>query len=101
MVGRLVQYQEVGLGNERIGKRHSLTLTATELPHRLREVYDFKPGQDLLGLHYLLIIALMVEAGIQHGVIGIKDRFLLQIPRAYSIALDNSSFILALSASKD
>ena len=49
VVGRLVEDQQVGLGNEHISQSHALLLSAAELSHRLREVADLQLGEDLLG----------------------------------------------------
>ena len=42
VVGRLVEYQQVGLGNEHVGQRHALLLSARELFHRLVEVANLQ-----------------------------------------------------------
>ena len=78
MVGGLVENQQVGFGNQHIGQGHTLLLSATQLPHGLMQVANLQLGQNLLGLQHLLVVTLMIETGIQHGVVGVENRRLFQ-----------------------
>ena len=54
VVGRLVEYQQVGFGDEGIGKCHALQLPAGEVFYQLVEVADFELRKDLF--RFLLIL---------------------------------------------
>ena len=72
VVCRLVEDEQVGLGDEHVGERDALLLSAAELSHRLREVGDVQLREYLLSLQYAVGVALMVEASVEHRLFGVE-----------------------------
>ena len=95
MVGRLVEDEEVRLVEQCIGKRHTLLLSAAELPHGLVEVRDVQLGEDLLGSEDLVGIALVIEASVEHTLLSVELRCLFQESDAYVVAIDDLSVVVA------
>ena len=62
VVGRLIQYKEIGFGDKRIGKRHTFQLSAGQRLHLLIEIADFELGKNLFGFLLILPGLLMVHA---------------------------------------
>ena len=91
MVRRLVEYQQVGIGNQHIGQSHAFLLSATQLPHRLLQVTDLQLGENLLGLEHLLRVALVVETGIEHTLAGVEHRTLFEHAHAQITTEDDLS----------
>ena len=79
MVGRLVKNQKVRFHQQHISKGYALLLSTTQLSHRLLQVTDLQSCQHLLRLQYFLRLSLMVETRIQHTLLRIECRRLLQI----------------------
>ena len=100
VVGRLVEYQEVGLGNEHVGQRHTLLLAARQLSHRLRQVTYLQLRQNLLGLQHLLRVTLMVEAGIEHTLLRVELRRLFEHAHADVATVDDVALVVTLVASQ-
>ena len=98
MVGRLVKYQEVGLGYQYVGQGYAFLLTAAELSHRLLKVTNLQLCQNLLGLQHFFWVALMVEAGIEHTLFGIENRRLLQHANADVASVDDFTLVVAFLA---
>ena len=85
MVGGLVEYEEIGLGNEHVGKCHALALATAQLLHGLREVIDMKLCEYLLSLQHLLWVTVMVETSVQHRLLRVEIGSLLKIPHPYVV----------------
>ena len=80
VIGRLVQDQQLRLGDERIGKGHPLQLASGQLAHRLVEIPDMQAGEDLL--HLVLIIPSLVllhaeEDAVHVRVVGMLHAMLI------------------------
>ena len=100
MVSRLVEYQEVRLGNEYVGQRYTLLLTTRKLPHRLCQVTYFQLRQNLFGFQHLLRVALMVEAGIEHTLLRVESWRLFEHAHADVTTVDDVTLVVALMASQ-
>ena len=98
VVGGLVEYQQVGLGDEHVGQCHALLLSAAELTHGLLQVAYLELCQDLLRLEYLLLVALMVETGIEHRVVGLECGCLFQESHLEVAPEDDVSAVVSLLA---
>ena len=61
VVGRFVQYQQIGFSDKGIGKRHTLQLAAGQVFHLLVEVTDLELRKDLFGFLFVLPGFLMVH----------------------------------------
>ncbi len=101
MVRRLVEDEEVRLCDEHISQCHTLLLTTAELFHRLLEVIDMQLCENLLGFQYPLRIAMMIEAGVEHRLLGIELRSPLQITDANIIVKNNGTTVVALLSGND
>ena len=101
VVGGLVEDEQLGFGDEHVGESHSLTLAARELRHGLRKVANLQLREYLLGTQHFLVVAFMIEAGIEDGVVGIEVGRLLKIADAQVVAEDNLSVVVALLACDD
>ena len=101
VVGRLVEYQEFGVGDEHVGQRHALLLSAAQLAHGLAEVDYFQLRQYLLGLEHFFWVVLVVEAGVEHALFGVEAGRLLQQPHAYVAPVDDVARVVALLARQD
>ena len=99
MVGRLIQYQQVGVGDKHICQRHPFLLSSRQLSHRLLKVADVQLRKYLLRLKHPFRVAMMVEAGIEHGLVFVKQRRLLQVSRAKVVAVDDLARVVALFTS--
>ena len=62
VVGRLIQYKEIGFGDKRIGKRHTFQLSTGQRLHLLIEIADFELGKNLFGFLLILPGLLMIHA---------------------------------------
>ena len=98
VVRRLIEYQQVGIGYQHIRQCHALLLSATQLAHRLVQVANLQLRQNLLGLQYLLRIALVIEARIEHALHGVKHRRLIQHAHLQVAAEDDLARVVALLA---
>ena len=98
MVGGLIQHQEVGFRDQHVGQSDALLLSAAELLHRLFEVGDVQLCEDLLCLEHALRVAVMIEAGIQHAVVGIEVGSLFQIAQLDVVAIDDAALLVSLFA---
>ena len=78
MVGRLVEDDEVRFRQQHVGQCHTLLLSTRQLSHGLLQVANFQLRQYLLGLQHLLWVALMIETRIEHALLRIEHRRLLQ-----------------------
>ena len=70
VIGRLVQDQQLRLGDERIGKSHPLQLASGQLAHRLVEIPDMQAGEDLL--HLVLIIPSLVLLHAEEDAVHVR-----------------------------
>jgi len=61
----------------------------------------FQLRQHLFGLQDFLLLALVVETGVEHRIVGIEHRRLLQIPRADAVAPDDVARVAPLLARQD
>ncbi len=95
MVGRLVEDEEVGLVEQCVGKRHTFLLSAAELSHGLVEIGDVQLGEDLLCSEDFVGISLMIEASVEHALLCVELRSLLQESDAYVVAIDDLSLVIA------
>ena len=86
MVGRLVEYQQVGLGDEHVCQCHTLLLSAAQLSHGLVEVAYLQLGEHLFCLEHLLVLALVVEARLKHCLVGVEHRRLFEYAHLYVLA---------------
>ena len=81
VVGRLVEDEEIGLGNEHIGQGQPLQLASREFSHRLLEIVDFELREYLLGSLFIVPGFGMfhaVEQFLQSGrVVGLQSPFIL------------------------
>ena len=91
MVGRLVEHQEVGLGYQHVGKRHTLLLSTAQLSHGLLQVGDVQLCEYLSRLEHLLGIVLVVETGIEYTLLGIKLGRLFQKAQFQVTSVDDRS----------
>ena len=91
MVGRLVEHQEVWLGNQHVGKCHTLLLSTAQLSHGLLQVGDVQLCEYLSRLEHLLGIALVVETGIKYTLLGIKLGRLFQKAQLQVTSVDDRS----------
>ena len=98
MVRRLVEYQQVRLRQQHVSQRHTLLLTTAQLSHRLTEVAYLQLCQHLLRLQHLLWIALMVKARIQHRLLRVELRRLLQHTHLQVVAKHDASTVVTLFA---
>ena len=101
VVRRLVEDQQVGLGDEHVGQCHALLLSARELSHRLLQVADLQLGEDLLGFQHLLLISLMIEAGIEDTLGGIEDGRLFEHTHPQVTTEDDVSRVVTLHTGED
>ena len=101
VVGRLVEDEQVGFRDEHVGQSHSLLLSAAELRHALAQVANLQLRQYLLGTKHLLVLALVVEAGIEHRVVRVEVWPLLQIAHSQVVAEDDLPVVVALLAGDD
>ena len=101
VVRRLVEDQQVGLGDEHIGQCHALLLSARELSHRLLQVADLQLGEDLLGFQHLLLISLMIEASIEYTLGRIEDGRLFEHTHPQVTTEDDVSRVVALHTGED
>ena len=72
MVCRLVEYQQVRIGNQNIGQGHAFLLTTAQFSHGLLEIAYLQLRQNLLSLQYLLFFALMIKTGIEHTFVRVE-----------------------------
>ena len=100
MVRGFVQYQQVGFRQQHVGQCHPLLLSATQLPHGLFQVLDLQLRQHLLGLQHLLRISLVIETRIQHCLLRVKRRTLLQKPYLQVPAEHDVPRVVALLTAK-
>ena len=64
MVGRFVEDEQIGVGNQHRGQRHTFTLTAGKQSHGLVEFIDFELRENLLGAQLDIVPFLIgVEGG--------------------------------------
>ena len=98
MVGRLVEYQQVGFQYEHVSQCHALLLSSAQLPHGLLQVANLQLGQDLLGLEHPLRVALMVETSIEHALIGVECGCLFQEPHLEVALEDDGAIVVAFLA---
>ena len=96
VVGRLIEHQEVGLVNQHIGKRHTLLLATTQLSHRLIHVGDMQLCENLLSLEHLFGVILVVETSLEHALLRVKLRRLLQIAHLQVAAIDDVTTLMSL-----
>ena len=101
VVGRLIEYQQVGIGNEHVCQRHTLLLSAAQLPHGLLQVAYLQLCEHLLGLQHLLGVALVVETGIEHALVGVKVGCLFQHAHTQVTTEDDVTLVIALFARQD
>ena len=101
MVGRLVEHQKVRFGDEDISQSHTLLLASAELAHRLRKVSNLQLGENLLRLENALLVAMMIEASIEHTLLGIKCWRLGEKSHAYVAAIDDAAIVIALLVHED
>ena len=59
VVGRFVEDEEVGIGNEHAGESHTFPLASGEEPHRLLQIGDLQLGQHLFCAH-LYVVPLLI-----------------------------------------
>ena len=95
MVGRLIENQKIGFVEQGIGKRHPLLLSPAELSHRLVEISDVQLRKDLLGSENLVGISLVIEASVEHTLLSIELRCLLQKTDADVVAVDDLAIVVA------
>ena len=98
VVGRLVEYQQVGLSQQHVGQCHALLLSARKFAHALAEVAYFQLRQHLFGLQHLLLLTLMVEAGIEHRLLRVEHGRLLQHAHPQVATVDDVARVVALLA---
>ena len=87
MVGRLVEYKQVGLGNKDICKGYAFLLTAAQLSHWLIKVGNAQLRKYLLCLENLVGVAVVVEAGIEHRFFRVELGLLLKKSHAHILAV--------------
>ena len=96
MVGRLIQYQQIRLGDKRIGKRHALQLSAGKRLYLLVEITNFQLGKDLLGLLFVLPGLLLIHTHqnfVQTGVpLRLHAAFVLLNQFYGAVAMMKTSF---------
>ena len=95
MVCRLIENQQIRVGNQHIGQSHSFLLTATQLSHGLLQIFDFQLRQNLFSFQHLFFFALVVETSIQHTFRRIEDGRLFQHAYTQIAAEDNLTRIIA------
>ena len=101
MVGRLVEYQQVGLGNEDISQGDALLLSAAQLAHRLIEVGNAQLRKYLLCLENLVGIVVVVEAGIEYRFFRVELGLLLKKTHTHILAVYDASRIDGLLAGQE
>ena len=101
VVGGLVENKQVGLCEQHVGKGDTLLLTAAELSHRLGEVANLQAGEHLLRLENLLVVALVVETGVENGLLRVEMWRLLQITHTDIPAEDYLAAVVTFLACKD
>ena len=116
MVGRFVEDEQIGVGNQHRGQRHTFALTAGKQSHGLVEFIDFELRENLLGAQLDIVPFLIgVEGGgvrlefaaffgdeqgsvfctqttghgLQHGHFGIEIRLLLEHAHAQTFLEHN------------
>lgn len=93
MIGRLVEYEQVGLGYEHIGKSYALLLSAAQLAHRLIEVGNAQLRKYLFGLEYLVRVAVVVEASVEYRLFRVELGLLLKKSHTYILAIYDAARI--------
>ena len=101
MVGWLVEYQKIGIGNQHVGQCHALLLSSAQLAHRLFQVAYLQLCQHLLGFQYLLRVALMIKACIQHTLVRVECGTLLQHAHAQVATEDNLALVVTFLTAQD
>ena len=101
MVGRLVENDEVWLRQQHVSQCHTLLLTATQLPHLLLQVPDLQLRQHLLGLQHLFLLPLMIETGVEHGLVRVELGRLLQEAHLQVTTEHDVAAVVTLLAGKD
>ena len=96
VVGGLVEDEQVGVGEQHVGQRHPFLLTSAELPHGLVEVAYLELGEHLFGPEHLLVVALMVEACVEHRLVGVEPWRLLEESHLEVPAEGDLSAVVAL-----
>ena len=95
MVRRFVKYQQVWFCQQHVGQSNAFLLTSTKFPHTLTEVANLQLRQHLLGFQHFLVLALMIETSIEHTLVRIKYRRLLQHAHFQVTTKHNTSLVVA------
>ena len=83
MVGRLIEYQQVGFCYKHICECHSLLLSTAQLAHGLVKVAYLQLCEYLFCLENFLVLALVVETSLEHSLIRVEHRRLLKYSHLY------------------
>ena len=96
VVGGLFEDKEVRLRDEHIGKGDALLLSAAQLTHGLVEVRDAELCENLLCLEHLVRLAVMIKASVEHRLVRVEYRRLLQESHADVATEDYASRVAAV-----
>ena len=97
MVGWLIQDKHVRVGQQYVCQCHTALLSSAQSAHLLVKVIYLKLCKYLLRTQNLRLISFMIEACIQHSVVGIKLGRLLQIANLKLASEDNIARIVAFA----
>ena len=92
VVGRFVQYQEIGFGNQDIRQRYTLQLSTREMLDLLVEIADFQLGKNLLGLAFIVPSLFLFHTG--EEVFQSRIPFRLHALFVFLDELDNRSSVI-------
>ncbi len=101
VVGRLVEYQQIGFHQQHVGKCDPFLLTTTQLSHRLVKVAYLQLCQHLFCLQHLLLFSMMIKAGIKDTLLWIKPGGLFQKADSQVTTEDDIARIVSFLTSKD